>query len=70
MQTSGVTCREKVFPCLSAVIASEAKQSRVPNVALDCFASLAMTLWQQLWASRADRVVADDQLSAVAAPPL
>jgi hypothetical protein len=28
----------------SPVIASEAKQSRIPNVELDCFASLAMTI--------------------------
>jgi hypothetical protein len=45
MQSSGETRREDARSCLSAVIArSEAtKQSRVARVALDCFASLAMT---------------------------
>ncbi|WP_444810202.1 hypothetical protein [Sphingopyxis solisilvae] len=33
---------KKVMP-KNLVIASEAKQSRVAHVALDCFASLAMT---------------------------
>jgi hypothetical protein len=41
---SGGMRREKVESCLPAVIASEAKQSRVVYVALDCFVALLLAM--------------------------
>jgi hypothetical protein len=46
MQSSGESRRENAGARLSTVIArsNATKQSRAPGVALDCFASLAMTV--------------------------
>jgi hypothetical protein len=46
-QNSGETRRENMNACLSAVIASEAKQSRATHATLDCFVASLLAMTEQ-----------------------